>query len=78
MKIITASPVDETCRRAWMIAAERDTLGSALVEQFLVDLARNKGENEKLEREERALRERTTTFRAFDRLSREDAHRRGC
>jgi hypothetical protein len=61
-----------------MIAAERDTSVSALVKRFLIDLASGESEADRLKREERALRERITTFRASDRLSRDEVHgRRG-
>ena len=76
MKNITVSLDDETYRRARVIAAERDTSVSALVKQFLVELAKGESETERLKREERALRERVTAFRASDRLPREDVHQR--
>jgi uncharacterized protein YdaU (DUF1376 family) len=76
MKNITVSLDDETYRRARMIAAQRDTSVSALVKQFLVELASGETETERLKREERALRDRITTFRASDRLSREEVHKR--
>lgn len=76
MKNITVSLDDETYRRARMIAAERDTSVSALVKQFLVALAAGESENERLQREERALREKITAFRASDRLPRESLHER--
>jgi uncharacterized protein YdaU (DUF1376 family) len=77
MKNITVSLDDETYRRARMIAAQRDTSVSALVKQFLVGLASGESETERLKREERALRDRITAFRASDRLSREKIHERG-
>jgi uncharacterized protein YdaU (DUF1376 family) len=78
VKNITISLDDETYRRARKIAAERDTSVSALVRQFLVDLAAGGSESERLKQEERALRDRVTAFRASDRLARDDAHyRRG-
>ena len=77
MKNITESLDDETYRRARMIAAQRDTSVSALVKRFLLELASGVTETERLKREERALRERITTFRASDRLSRDELHRRG-
>jgi len=76
VKNITVSLDDETYRRARVIAAERDTSVSALVKQFLVELAKGESETERLKREERALRERVTAFRASDRLPREDVHQR--
>ena len=53
-----------------------DTLVSALVKQFLTELAASESDIERLKREERALRERISNFRAADRLPREDVHRR--
>jgi uncharacterized protein YdaU (DUF1376 family) len=76
MKNLTVSLDDETYRRARMIAAQRDTSVSALVEAFLVELASGESKTERLKREERALRERTVDFDASDRLSRDDVHRR--
>lgn len=76
MKNITVSLDDETYRRARMAAAQRDTSVSALVKRFLADLAAGESETERLKREERALREQITAFRASDRLSRDEAHDR--
>jgi uncharacterized protein YdaU (DUF1376 family) len=76
VKNITVSLDDETYRRARVIAAERDTSVSALVKQFLIELAKDESENERLKREERVLRDRITSFRASDRLSRESVHER--
>ena len=45
-----------------MIAAQRDTSVSALVEAFLVELTSGESKTERLKREERALRERTVDF----------------
>jgi hypothetical protein len=77
VKNITVSLDDDTYRRARTIAAQRDTSVSALVKRFLVDLAGGESEVERLKREERALRERITEFRASDRLSRDAVHDRG-
>jgi hypothetical protein len=77
MKNITVSLDDETYRRARVIAAQRDTSVSALVKQFLVDLASGESEGERLKRQERELRESIIDFDASDRLSRDDVHRRG-
>lgn len=77
MKNITVSVDDETYRRARVAAAERDTSVSALVKRFLTELASGESDIERLKREEEALRKRITAFRAADRLSREDVHRRG-
>jgi hypothetical protein len=77
MKNIKVSLDEETYRRARMIAAQRDTSVSALVKQFLLDLASGESEGERLKRQERELRERITDFDGADRLSRDDVHRRG-
>jgi Family of unknown function (DUF6364) len=77
VKNITVSLEDDVYRRARTIAAERDTSVSALVKRYLVDLGSGEGKEERLKREERVLRERITTFRASDRLSRDDVHDRG-
>jgi hypothetical protein len=76
MKNITVTVDDETYRKARIKAAERDTSVSALVKHFLAKLAVGESDTERLKREERALRERIATFRAADRIPREDLHRR--
>ena len=76
MKNITVTVDDEIYRRARIKAAERDTSVSALVKHFLAELAVGESDNERLKREERALRERIATFRAADHMPREDLHRR--
>jgi uncharacterized protein YdaU (DUF1376 family) len=77
VKNITVTGDDETYRRARIKAAERDTSVSALVKRFLAELVDGESDAERLKREERALRERIGSFRAADRLSREDVHGRG-
>jgi hypothetical protein len=77
MKNITVSVDDETHRRARIVAAQRETSVSALVKRFLVELAAGESETERLKRQERALRERISAFRASDRVSRDEAHDRG-
>ena len=77
MKNLTVSLDEDTYRRARIAAAQRDTSVSALVKQFLLDLASGESETERLKRQERELRERITDFDASDRLSRDDVHRRG-
>jgi hypothetical protein len=76
MKNITVTVDDETYQRARIKAAERDTSVSALVKRFLTELAGSESEAERSKREERALQERIGSFRAADRLLREDAHGR--
>jgi hypothetical protein len=77
MKNITVSVDDETYKQARIKAAERETSISALVKRFLMQLASEESGSGLLEREERELRARIGTFKAGDRLSRDDAHRRG-
>ena len=76
MKNITVTVDDETYRAARIKAAEQDTSVSALVKRFLTELAGGESNTERLRREERALRERIATFRAADRIPRDDLHRR--
>ena len=76
MKNITVTVDEETYRKARVKAAEQDTSVSALVKHFLTEFAASESDTERLKREERTLRERITVFRAEDRLSREDLHRR--
>ena len=76
MKNITIFLDDDTYWRACMIAIRRGISVPTLVRRFLIQLASNATEVEQLKREERALRERITSFRAGDRLSRAEAHDR--
>jgi len=76
MKNITVTVDDQTYRKARIKAAEQDTSVSALVKHFLAEFAAGESDTDRLKREERALRERITSFRAADRVSREDVHRR--
>ena len=55
---------------------KRDTSVSALVKRFLLELGSSETKTERLKREERGLREQITAFRASDRLSRDEIHRR--
>jgi len=53
-----------------------DTSVSALVKQYLTQLGSGETETERLKRQERELRARIAGFRAADRLSRNEVHRR--
>jgi hypothetical protein len=53
-----------------------DTSVSALVRRYLVDLAGGESDCERLEKLEWTLRERIKPFRAGDRLSRDEVHKR--
>lgn len=77
MKNITVSVDDDTYRLARVKAAERDTSVSALVKQYLANLARGEGSFERLAREEKELRARVRDFSAGDRLSRDQLYERG-
>ncbi|MEO5365759.1 MAG: hypothetical protein H7831_05290 [Magnetococcus sp. WYHC-3] len=76
MKNITVSLDDETYRQARMKAAAMDTSVSALVKSYLSQLGSGESENERLKREERALRELIVAFSASDRMGRDEAHER--
>lgn len=76
VKNITVSVDEEIYRKARIKAAERDTSVSALVKRFLAELVGEESDAERLKREERELRKRITSFRAADRLARDDAHNR--
>ncbi len=77
MKNITVSIGDEVHRRARIRAAERGTSVSAAVREFLI---RWSGEETEFDRRKR-LQEETLrdidTFRAGDRLPREEVYHRG-
>jgi plasmid stability protein len=73
VKNITVSLDDETYRRARVKAAEMDTSVSALVKQYLSDLAAGESEFERLKKMEQALRQQVTAFRAADRIARSGA-----
>ena len=76
MKNITVTVDDETYRRARIKAAENDTSVSALVKRFLNDIAKDETQNERLKREEKALRATIRNFRAADNISRDKLHLR--
>lgn len=78
MKNITVSLDDEIYRRARIRAAERNTSVSALVKSFLTGLAGEVSDNERRKLNERAIRQLIAAhgFRANERLSREDLHKR--
>ena len=75
MRNITVSVDDETYKRARVTAAEQDTSLSALVKNYLRQLACAETETERLKRLESEIRSQITNFRASDRLSREDLYR---
>jgi NADH:ubiquinone oxidoreductase subunit D len=74
VKNITVTLDDDTYRRARVKAAEMDTSVSALVKQFLSELAAGESEFERLKKMERTLRDRIAAFRGADRLPRDEVH----
>ena len=76
MRNITVSVNDETYKRARVAAAERGTSVSALVKDFLDQLASHETESERLKRQELEIRSRISAFSASDKLSRDELHSR--
>ena len=62
--------------RARVRAAEQDTSVSALVREFLQQVAAGESEAESLKRQERMLREQVKNFSGANRLSRDAVHGR--
>ncbi len=77
MKNITVTVDDDVYRRARIKAAEKDTSVSAMVRQFLVEVAQGESEFERLRTLEFELRARITGFRASDSLPRDELYKRG-
>ena len=76
MKNITVSLDEETYRRARVVAAQRDTSVSALVKQFLNELASGESEFERLKRLEQEIRAKITDFSASENLPRDELYDR--
>lgn len=80
MKNITVSVDESTYHSARIRAAEQRTSVSALVKKFLHDVVLEDSPFDKLARQEanlrRRLKSRPETFRAGDRLTRDEAHAR--
>ena len=76
MKNITVTVDDETYRRARIRAAECDTSVSAMVRNFLRDVAEAETKTDGLKRRERALRDGIERFKAADGISRDDIYNR--
>jgi len=76
MKNLTVSLDDEIYRMARVEAAKRDSSVSALVRQFLIDLASNENRYERLKQQESVVREQIAQFNAGNRLSRDELHER--
>lgn len=76
MKTITIAVDDDTYRRASMRAVEYGSSVAALIRQFLDELARDEGDRKQLKQEEAALRASIRSFRASDRVLRDESHER--
>lgn len=76
VKNVTVSLDEGTYRRARILAAERGTSLSSLVRDYLRALGSGESEAERLRRAERDLRARITSFRATNRISRDELHAR--
>jgi hypothetical protein len=77
MKNITLSVDDETYRQARITAAERSTTVSALVREYLHALSSRSGRGDDRAADLFAALDRSGSYRAASRLSREEAHARG-
>ncbi|HVR11841.1 MAG TPA: hypothetical protein VMW75_27615 [Thermoanaerobaculia bacterium] len=76
MRNITVAVPEETYRKAKIRAAELDTSVSALVRDFLEQVAQTESDFERRRRLQDEVLATVTRFRAADRLSRDEAHDR--
>lgn len=76
MKKITISLDDETYRLAHIYAAHRKTSVSAVMRRFLVETVAGEREFAQLKKDEAAIRAAIRSFKASDRLSRDESHAR--
>lgn len=76
MKNITVSLPDEVYRRARIRAAEQDTSVSALVREFLAGLGNEESDFERRKRLQHEVLASIESFRAGNRLSRDQVHNR--
>ena len=77
MKNITVTVGEDVHRRARIRAAERGTSVSAAVRDFLIRWSGQETEFDRRKRLQNETLRDVDTFRAGDRLSREEIHRRG-
>ena len=77
MKNITVTVDDAIHRRARIKAAERETSVSAVVREFLIRWSGEETEFERRKRLQNETLDNIDTFRAGDRMPREDIYRRG-
>jgi plasmid stability protein len=76
VKNITVSVSDDVYRRARIRAAELGRSVSALVSEFLNSLSERETEFARLEEKQRRVQTEIRSFRARDRLSRDEIHDR--
>ncbi len=76
MKNITLSVPDEVYRAARIRAAERGSSVSAMVADYLRAIAREDATFARLEAQQHAIQEEIATFRAGDRVDRDELHGR--
>ena len=76
MKNITVSLPDDVYKRARVRAAERDTSVSALVRQFLKSFGDEESDFDRRKRLQHEVMASIKSFRAGDRVSREQIHQR--
>lgn len=76
MRNITVTVPDDVYRRARIRAAEQGRSVSALVAEFLGGLADGDAELVRLEDLQRRVQREITTFRAGDRIGRDEVHDR--
>jgi hypothetical protein len=76
VKNITVSVSDDVYRQARIRAAELGKSVSALVSEFLSSLSERETEFARLEEKQRRVQSEIRSFRARDRLSRDEIHHR--
>jgi hypothetical protein len=76
VKNVTVSLPDHVYRQARIKAAERDTSLSALVRDYLVSLGEEETDFERLKRLQDEVLSSIGSFRASDRLGRDEVHDR--
>jgi plasmid stability protein len=76
VKNITVSVPDDVYREARIRAAERGSSVSALVSDYLRSLSDREAEFSRLEAQQRRIQDEIESFRASDRLDRDELHER--
>jgi plasmid stability protein len=76
VKNITVSVPDDVYRAARIRAAERGSSVSALVSDYLRSLSDREAEFSRLEAQQRRIQDEIESFRASDRLDRDELHDR--